>query len=473
MTEIKRLSIVMWSAAVLAVLAAVALAVHVKHAGWIGAGLALAAAAVALAGAFLAARARDRAEDAFEAALAEANSAAQRLVLEARDRLLALGNGAQGLLEQQANLKGSSDQQREASKRLREGLGEANAANATVEAARRLGGAVETEAAAVEEMVASIRSVSDTMGGLADTVNGVASAIAEMATSISQVAGNAQNANELSLQANTKAVDGGKAVEQLVQSTREIADDIGNVVRRMEELGEASARISNIVEVIDTIADQTNLLALNAAIEAARAGEHGRGFAVVADEVRKLAENSAASTKEIGLLVRDIQQKTAEVVTSTTASGEKARLGLEMADRAGRAISEILASVTESSHLISQISLTAREQAGGSRAIVESVEQMNTLMRSVTTSLDEQNTSNAQMSATVAAMHRLTNSVIEAIDQQRTAMESVARLAAELEAATQGEIDAVEALGEHAKTLHVKLQAPAVTSARFLQPARN
>ncbi|TAM58009.1 methyl-accepting chemotaxis protein, partial [bacterium] len=315
--------------------------------------------------------------------------------------------------------------------------------------------------------------ISGTMGGLADTVNGVASAIAEMATSVSQVAANAQNANDLSLQANTKAVDGGKAVEQLVASTREIADDINQIVHRMEELGQASARIGNIVEVIDTIADQTNLLALNAAIEAARAGEHGRGFAVVADEVRKLAENSAASTKEIGLLVRDIQHKTSEVVASTTASGEKARLGLEMADRAGRAISEILTSVTQSSRLISEISLTAREQAGGSRAIVESVEQMNALMRDVTASLDEQNASNTQLASTVEAMHRLVGSVTEAISSRHAATENVLRLASELEAAAQQGLAAIDALGERALSLHVELQAPPAAAGRLLQPALN
>ncbi|TAM62474.1 hypothetical protein EPN52_00005, partial [bacterium] len=197
MTEIKRLSIVMWSAAALAMLAAVALAAHVKHAGWVGAGLALAAAATALLGAFLAARARQRAEDAFESALADANAAAQHLVMEARTRVLALGKGAQDLVERHEQIKESALRQHEASRRLREDLGQVDTTGAKVETARRLYTDVESEAAAVEQMVASIRSISGTMGGLADTVNGVASAIAEMATSVSQVAANAQNANDL------------------------------------------------------------------------------------------------------------------------------------------------------------------------------------------------------------------------------------------------------------------------------------
>ncbi|WP_317995179.1 methyl-accepting chemotaxis protein [Vulcanimicrobium alpinum] len=178
---------------------------------------------------------------------------------------------------------------------------------------------------------------------------------------MNQVAGCAREASTLSLEADRKARDGGVAVERLVRSTREIADDINTVVSTMEELGTASERIGAIVEVIDAIADQTNLLALNAAIEAARADEHGRGFAVVADEVRKLAESSAQSTREIGQLVKDIQAKTAEVVRSTTASGTKAESGLEMAALAGRTIADIPSSVSKANRLIEQISMAARE----------------------------------------------------------------------------------------------------------------
>ncbi|MGD1067240.1 MAG: methyl-accepting chemotaxis protein, partial [Vulcanimicrobiaceae bacterium] len=222
--------------------------------------------------------------------------------------------------------------------------------------------------AAVEETVSSISTVSDNITGIADNVTSVSSAVGQLAASVNQVAGSARDASTLSLEADRKAKDGGVAVERLVRSTREIADDIQGIVVKMQELGAASGRIGAIVEVIDAIADQTNLLALNAAIEAARAGEHGRGFAVVADEVRKLAESSAHSTREIGLLVKDIQAKTGDVVRSTTASGEKAVSGLQMADVAGRAIGDISTAVGEANRLIEQISMAAREQATGASA---------------------------------------------------------------------------------------------------------
>jgi methyl-accepting chemotaxis protein len=340
----------------------------------------------------------------------------------------------------------------------------------TGESMTTLSRSVDDSSAAIEEMVSSIRLVSDNIGGIADTVNSVSSAIGELAVSISQVAGTAREANTLSLEADTKARDGGKAVERLVESTREIAVDIGSVVRKMEELGAASARIGNIVEVIDNIADQTNLLALNAAIEAARAGEHGRGFAVVADEVRKLAENSASSTKEIGLLVKDIQLKTDEVVRSTTASGTKAESGLQMADLAGRAIADILGAVAEASRLIDQISTAAKEQALGSAAIVNSVEQMNTLMREAARSLDEQNTSNGQMIATITQMQRLTDTVNTAVAKQREASQRIDEAARRLTEASKSSRDAhagiddvASALRERVNTIATEVHRPKQT----------
>ncbi len=297
------------------------------------------------------------------------------------------------------------------------------------ETARRsiveLTGGVGGAGAAVEQTVASIRTVSSNIGGLADNVGSVSSAIGELAVSVNQVAGSARDASNLSLEADRKAKDGGVAVERLMRSTREIATDVAAVAAKMQELDQASERIGAIVEVIDAIADQTNLLALNAAIEAARAGEHGRGFAVVADEVRKLAESSAKSTREIGSLVKDIQAKTGEVARSTTASGAKAESGLAMADLAGRAIGDISAAVGEANRLIEQISLAAREQATGASAIVDSVERMNLLMREAAQSLDEQNVSNGQIVDIIASVHRYARNVETAIDEQRVACETL------------------------------------------------
>lgn len=383
--------------------------------------------------------------------------------------LRALGTSADAVIErhqllsaQLATHQSAIDETQSAADTANTGIGMLN------HGAQELANSVADSSAAIEQTFASIKIVSDNMTSLADTVNNVSAAISELAVSINHVAGNAQEANQLSLTADEKARDGGKAVERLVESTREIAVDIRNVVAKMEELGDASAQISNIVEVIDTIADQTNLLALNAAIEAARAGEHGRGFAVVADEVRKLAENSASSTKEIGHLVKDIQAKTGEVVRSTTESGNKASTGLQMADLAGRAISDILSAVSEASRLILQISNAAREQAAGSSAIVRSVEQMNDLMREAARSLDEQNASNQAMTMTVTQMQRLTEQVTGAIEQQRVASRAIEHAAAKLETATKASLGTSAEIEDATKTLRANV-SKIIAPAKFAQ----
>jgi methyl-accepting chemotaxis protein len=378
----------------------------------------------------------------------------------------ALGPAVDELAERHARVTAALRAQDGAIAQARGASGEAGAdLSAANDAVTALARGVSESSAAIEETVSSIRMVSDNIGGLADTVNGVSSAIGELAVSINQVAGSAREASTLSLEADRKAKDGGVAVERLVQSTREIADDIGSVVAKMQELGSASERIGNIVEVIDAIADQTNLLALNAAIEAARAGEHGRGFAVVADEVRKLAENSAQSTREIGMLVKDIQAKTDQVVKSTTASGKKAESGLQMADVAGRAIADISGAVAEANRLIEQISTAAREQAAGSSTIVNSVEQMNALMREAARSLEEQNVSNAQMVATIAQMQQLSDTVHAAVARQQAAYERIGDAASALLSASSASRDAASGIDDVAQALRDRIAALASSGA--------
>ncbi len=339
---------------------------------------------------------------------------------------------------------------------LKTALAEQTGASAAV---GDLTAAVVQAGAGVEETVTAISMVSGNITELADNVGNVSSAIGELAVSVNQVASSARDASALSLEADKKAKDGGVAVERLVRSTREVADDVTSIVAKMQELGSASERIGAIVEVIDAIADQTNLLALNAAIEAARAGEHGRGFAVVADEVRKLAESSAQSTREIASLVKDIQAKTAEVVKSTSSSGAKAESGLQMADVAGRAIGDISSAIGEANRLIEQISMAAREQASGASAIVNSVEQMNGLMHDAVRSLEEQNTANHQIVDIIAAIQRNANGVEDAIARQRAACDDLLAASKTLAAASRTTKDATAGVDGIAETLRDRVRA--------------
>jgi len=138
------------------------------------------------------------------------------------------------------------------------------------------------------------------------------------------------------------AIEGQKAVADTLVAIKDISEVIHRAEDVINGLGKSSEKIGSIIEVIDDIAEQTNLLALNAAIEAARAGEHGKGFAVVADEVRKLAERTATATKEISELIKGIQGETSQAIKAIEVGTQKVEHGSKLSDEAGKAIEKIV-----------------------------------------------------------------------------------------------------------------------------------
>ena len=296
----------------------------------------------------------------------------------------------------------------------------------------QLAQAVQIAGSAVEERIVAIESLSANVIELATNVDTVSSSVGELASSVSQVAANARHASERASEAEQKARDGGIAAENLLQSTRAIGEDISTIAAMMHRLGACSERIEPIVDAIGGIARQTNLLALNAAIEAARAGEHGRGFAVVADEVRKLADGAASATREIGALVKAIRAKTTDVARSTQASGDRAKNAVAMADAARGEIADVSSAARETNAAIARISTAAHEQTTGASAIVVSVEAMNGLMQRAAFSLDEQTSGNRELLAAVTAVRDLAQHVEGAIARQETAFADLSRASADL-----------------------------------------
>jgi len=162
---------------------------------------------------------------------------------------------------------------------------------------------------------------------------------------------------------------------------QQVSEAVVQAATIITTLGRSSDQIGAIVRVIEDIADQTNLLALNAAIEAARAGEQGRGFAVVADEVRKLAERTTKATKEIGDMIRQIQQDTKSAVASMDEGTNQVGHGVELANKTGEALFQIHSMINSTAGMIQQIASAAEEQSNATRQIAGDLEAMSQTTR--------------------------------------------------------------------------------------------
>jgi methyl-accepting chemotaxis protein len=209
-----------------------------------------------------------------------------------------------------------------------------------------------------------------------ESASSMAAAVEEMTVSIDQVSENAHEARNMSEQAGDQASKGTQIIQGAAAEMNKIAEAVQASSTVIEELEVQSAQITSIVNTIREIADQTNLLALNAAIEAARAGEQGRGFAVVADEVRKLAERTSRSTTEITSMVEKIQKGTRNAVSSMDAGVTQANKGVELAGQAGSSINEIRDGALRVVQVVNSISDSIREQGTVSNDIAKSIEHI-------------------------------------------------------------------------------------------------
>jgi methyl-accepting chemotaxis protein len=244
---------------------------------------------------------------------------------------------------------------------------------------RELDEGIKTAASASTQISASSNQLATATEEQTAQTTEVASAVEEMSRTIVENSQNATNTAEVAEESAAAATEGAKVVDQAVQKIRSISAIVSESAETVDKLGASSEQIGEIVETIDEIADQTNLLALNAAIEAARAGEHGKGFAVVADEVRELAERTTRATTEIATMIKSIQSETDDAVDAMERGSREVSEGIELADEAGDALDDIVGQAQQSMDLISQIATASEEQSVTSEEISQSVEMISTV----------------------------------------------------------------------------------------------
>jgi methyl-accepting chemotaxis protein len=317
---------------------------------------------------------------------------------------------------------------------------------------------VQEQSKIVDEAVAKVRSLSEAIATIAAaaeeqtrSLDETALAVSNMASSIEEVAAQVDALSSISTETSQTAERGGSAIGTIVDGMHTIRSTIAELGTDISQLGSNSEQIGDIVKVIDRIAEQTNLLALNAAIEAARAGEHGRGFAVVASEIRKLADGSVQATKEIAAHITSTQSVIREVVTAMKRLTERVEEGSASTTSASGALQDIVSAVLSANQQIGGISSVARAMSANSYQVIRSIEE-------ITKSVADNMSATQHMTRQSDEVNKAFSEIASISQQNASSVEVLTYVNKEVTDAATRMLTSVEQMNDHAQKIDSRLR---------------
>ncbi len=291
----------------------------------------------------------------------------------------------------------------------------------------KMAASVEETTSAIEQTTYSIKEVARNVEDLLKSAEVTSSSIREMDVAISQVETNAYETARLSEQVSKDAETGAESIQKTIVGIDKIKVSSRSASTVIEQLGRRILEIGNIVDVIDDVAEQTNLLALNAAIIAAQAGEHGKGFAVVAEEIKDLAERTGASTKEIGDLIRAVQDESRNAVVAMSQGDKNVDDGVLLGREAEGALKKIQESASRSTQMVKAIARATVEQARGSKDVTVAVDRIRETVEQISKATNEQARGSEQIMKSAEHMKRLTTHVTRSVQEQAHGSKQISR----------------------------------------------
>jgi len=346
--------------------------------------------------------------------------------------------------------------------------------NASAEEVRRnteqLSSSVDETSTSISEMISSIKHVAENSRKLANFADNTSTTVGQIVRSLQQVGEQTERSKTLSEATAADAVLGQHAVEQMNEKMAAIStvtDNLSHIILRLEN---RSKEIGTILVVINEVADQTSLLALNASIIAAQAGVHGRGFAVVAQEIKELARRVATSTKEIAAIIKGVQRDSSDAAGAIAQGQQEVERGVAVANQAGGALNKIGQSAQNSSTVAAEIAVLVRQQTIDSIKVADSTKDVASMVSEISLATEEQERNSSRLYAVVENMQMLAAQVVRAMQEQQQSARHVTDFMEDVTSQVEQNIPTVQQLAQTANELAAQSDILKQQVERFILP---